>query len=111
MPEPTKRLKKFTRDFPAVALAYEEVGKAVHGAGPLDEKTRALIRLGISVGARLEGAVHSHIRKALEVGVTPDKLRHAVALALPTVGLPSVMAGLSWVDKTIEAARPLRKKR
>jgi len=29
MPEPPKHFKKFTRDFPAVARAYEEVGKAV----------------------------------------------------------------------------------
>ena len=27
--EPPKHFKKFTRDFPAVARAYEEVGKAV----------------------------------------------------------------------------------
>jgi AhpD family alkylhydroperoxidase len=111
MPEPPKHFKKFTRDFPAVARAYEEVGKAVHGTGPLDEKTRALVKLGISVGARLEGAVHSHVRKALEAGVTPDELRHAVVLALPTIGLPSMMAGLSWVDETIDAARPRRTKR
>jgi 4-carboxymuconolactone decarboxylase len=111
MPKPPKRFRKFTRDYPAVADAYERVGSAVHAAGPLDDKTRALIKIGISVGARLEGAVHSHVRKALEIGVTPDELRHAVLLALPTIGLPSMMAGFSWIEDTIDDAQKKRKKK
>jgi len=97
-----KRYQEFTEEFPQVAKSYEELGDAVHAAGPLDEKTRALIKLAISTGARLEGAVHSHARKALKVGVTKEEMRHAVLLALPTIGLPSMMAALSWVDEIIE---------
>lgn len=97
-----KRYQKFQEDYPQVFKAYEELGDAVHAAGPLDEKTRALIKLAISTGARLEGAVHSHTRKALKAGCTPEELRHTVMLALPTIGLPSMMAALSWVDEIIE---------
>lgn len=97
-----KRFQKFTEDYPDVAKAYEELGGAVHNAGPLDEKTRALIKLAISSGARLEGAVHSHARKALKAGVTKEEMRHAVMLALPTIGLPSMMAALSWIDDILD---------
>lgn len=97
-----KRYQRFTEDYPEVAKAYEHLGDAVHNAGPLDEKTRALIKLAISTGARLEGAVHSHTRKALKVGCTPEELRHVVLLSLPTIGLPSMMAALSWIDDIIE---------
>lgn len=97
-----KRFQQFTEKYPAVAQAYEQLGDAVHGAGPLDEKTRALVKLAISTGARLEGAVHAHARKALAAGVKPEELRHAVMLSLPTIGLPSMMAALSWVDDVIE---------
>jgi alkylhydroperoxidase/carboxymuconolactone decarboxylase family protein YurZ len=96
-----KRFKKFTVDYPKVAKAYEALGDAVHTAGSLDPKTRALIKLGISIGARLEGAVHSHVRKALNTGVNEDELRHAALLSLPTIGLPSMMAGLSWIDDVV----------
>lgn len=102
MSEIPKRYQKFQEEFPQVAKAYEELGNAVHSAGPLDEKTRALIKLAISTGARLEGAVHSHTRKALRAGCTPEELRQTVMLALPTIGLPSMMAALSWVDEIIE---------
>lgn len=93
-----ERFQKFTEDFPDVAKAYEELGGAVHSAGPLDEKTRALIKLAISAGARLEGAVHSHTRKALDANCSPKEIRQTVLLSLPTIGLPSMMAALSWVD-------------
>ncbi|MDO8549747.1 MAG: carboxymuconolactone decarboxylase family protein, partial [Ignavibacteria bacterium] len=92
-------------DYPVIAKAYEEMGDAVHATGPLDEKTRALIKLAISTGARLEGAVHSHARKAIAAGCSADELRHVALLSLPTIGLPSMMAALSWIDDIIEAKK------
>lgn len=97
-----KRYKRFMKEFPDVAKSYEEMGNAVHNAGSLDEKTRALIKLAISTGARLEGAVHSHTRKAIQAGCTKEELRHVAMLALPTIGLPSMMAALSWVDDILD---------
>jgi 4-carboxymuconolactone decarboxylase len=97
-----KRFQKFTEDYPDVASAYEALGNAVHSAGPLDEKTRALIKLAISTGARLEGAVHSHARKAIKASASTEEMRQTVLLALPTIGLPSMMAALSWIDDIIE---------
>ncbi len=97
-----KRFRKFTADYPDVADAYASLGDAVHQAGPLDDKTRALIKLAVSTGARLQGAVHSHTRKARAAGATAEELRHVVMLSLPTIGLPSMMAALSWVDDILE---------
>lgn len=97
-----KRYLKFSEDYQDVIKAYEEMGEAVHKAGPLDDKTRALIKLAISTGARMEGAVHSHTRKAIKAGATKEELRHVALLSLPTIGFPSMMAALSWVDDVLE---------
>ena len=97
-----ERFQKFQNDFPKVAKAYEELGTSVHNFGPLDEKTRALIKLAISTGAGMEGAVHSHTRKALEAGCTIDEIKQTVMLALPTIGFPATMAVMSWVEDIIE---------
>lgn len=99
--EVPKPFRLFTETYPDVAEYYERMGHAVHAWGPLDEKTRALVKLAISVGARLEGGVHSQTRKAREAGVEPDEIRHAVLLSLPTVGLPSMMAALTWVEDVL----------
>jgi len=102
MNELPERFKKFQKDFPEVARAYEEFGTAVHKSGPLDNKTRALIKLAISTGAGMEGAVHSHTRKALEASCSKDEIKQTVMLALPTIGFPSTMAVMSWVEDIIE---------
>ncbi len=98
-----KRYRMFMEKYSDVGTAYEQMGDAVHKAGPLDDKTRALIKVAISTGARLEGAVHSHTRKALKAGCTAEEIRHAVLLSLPTLGLPSMMAALSWVDDILDS--------
>ena len=92
------RYLRFREDYPEIAEAYEKLGKTVHEAGPLDDKTRALIKVGISGGAMLEGAFHSHVRKAISAGVTKEELRHVAFLTLPTIGFPSMMALMSWID-------------
>jgi len=98
IPRSYQRLKAERR---AVVEAYEKMGEACAGAGPLSERERSLVKIGISTGARLEGGLHSHVRKALEAGVEPDAIRHAVLLALPTVGLPSMMAALTWIEDVL----------
>lgn len=97
-----KRFMKFKEDYPEIAVAYEKMGNAVHTAGSLDDKNRAVIKLALSAGAGLEGAVHSHTRKALEKGITKEEIRQTILLALPTLGLPKMMAALSWVEDILE---------
>ena len=51
--------QNFERRFPAVKEAFDALGAAEHDAGPLGERERRLIKLGIAVGAESEGAVRS----------------------------------------------------
>lgn len=97
-----KRFVEFTKKFPEVAKAYENLGTAVHRGGPLDEKTRALIKVAISIAAGLEGGAHSHVRKALAAGVKEEELHHVALLAIQTIGFPRAMAGMSWIDDVLK---------
>lgn len=98
MPKIPGWYKDQRKRYPKVFDAYEDLGEACQQAGPLDGKTRALAKLAIAVGARLEGAVHSHARRSLEAGATIDECRHVVLLATTTIGFPAMMAALSWVE-------------
>jgi alkylhydroperoxidase/carboxymuconolactone decarboxylase family protein YurZ len=91
----------FQKKFPAVFKAYDSLGAATSTAGPLDEKTRALVKLGIAVGGQMEGAVHSHTRRAVEAGCSPEEIRHVVLLSTTTMGFPSMMKTLTWVEDII----------
>ncbi|MBM3286189.1 MAG: carboxymuconolactone decarboxylase family protein [Candidatus Eisenbacteria bacterium] len=102
LPEAPKAFRKFQDAHPEVSAAYEALGEAVRRAGPLTGREVALVKLAISIGARLEGAAHAHSRKALAAGIEPEALRQVAILAAPTIGFPPMMAGLGWVEETIE---------
>jgi alkylhydroperoxidase/carboxymuconolactone decarboxylase family protein YurZ len=97
-----ERFTKFIQDYPEVGRSYTSLGKAAAGAGPLEVKTQLLVKLGIAIAADLEGGAHSAARKALDAGCSPEELRHTAILAVTTLGFPSMMKGLSWVDDVIE---------
>ncbi len=99
---PPKSYQQFKKEFPAVVEAYERLGEACHWLGPLDPKTRELIKIGIALGAGLESATRSHVRRALEAGATPEEVRHAALLATTTIGFPSMMRAMTWVNDVLE---------
>ena len=81
-----------------VWTAYEQLGEAAAEAGPLDEKTRRLVKLALAIGCSSEGAVHSHVRRGVSEGIKPEELRHVMLLAIPTLGLPTAVKALTWMD-------------
>jgi 4-carboxymuconolactone decarboxylase len=77
--------------------ALEQLGEVVRQEGPLDEKTSHLIQLAASAAIRSEGAVHSHVRRALKAGAKPEEIYHSVILLTSTIGFPNTSAAMSWV--------------
>ena len=96
--QPPKHFTKFSKNYPEVAEAYSELGDAVHNAGPLDEKTRALIKIAISGGSKTQGAFHAHVRKARRLGISYEEIKHVAILSTPTIGFPNMMALMSWIE-------------
>ena len=92
----------FMERYPDLGDAYLKLGDASLAAGPLSARDAELVKIGVSLGARLESAVRSHARKALEAGATKDEIRHAAMVSVTTVGFPTMMAGLRWVEEAFE---------
>ena len=97
--------KAFVQKFPALADAHESVAQTVETLGPLDKKTCALIKIGISLGAGLESATKSHVRRALEHGATETEIEQAIMLGMNTRGFPSTVAAWHWACQQIERSR------
>ena len=87
---------------PDVWAAYSGLGKTCSEAGPLDGETRRLVKLALAIGAESEGAVHSHVRRGLDEGLTADQLQHVAVLSIPTLGFPQAMAARSWISDLTE---------
>ena len=96
-----KSVTDFKVKYPEVWEAFATLGDSCHQTGPLDEKTRRLVKLGIAIAYRHEGAVHSAARNALESGLTAEEMFHAAILAITTVGWPTAYAAMTWIDDAI----------
>ena len=97
-----ERFRIFCEQHPGVAAAYENLAAECRNAGPLAAREQALARLGVAVGSQIEGAVRSQARKALDAGLSPDEIRHAMMLSLSTIGFPRMMAALVWTEDIFE---------
>jgi 4-carboxymuconolactone decarboxylase len=89
-------------EFGKVMEAHQTFGKELHQAGPLDEKTAQLIQLAGAAGVRAEGAVHSHVKRALKAGAEAAEIYHSIILLASTIGFPAASAALSWARETVE---------
>ncbi|OLC76687.1 MAG: hypothetical protein AUH83_05775 [Deltaproteobacteria bacterium 13_1_40CM_4_68_19] len=96
-----KTYQEFKVRFPKLAEAWDLTREASL-SGPLDEKTQLLVKLGVSIGAMREGAVHSAVRKALQAGIDAPAIEQAVALAASTLGFPSTVAVWTWVRDVLK---------
>ncbi len=93
-----KKPAALARKYPRIWDCFEDLANECHQAGPLDAKTRRLVKLGIALGAGLEGGAHAQVRNALAEGITPEELRHVALLSLTSIGFPASMAALTWID-------------
>lgn len=100
LPQPYQR---FCADHPELATHYEALAVACHEAGPLTDRERRLVKLGIAIGQQSEGAIKSHARRALADGTSAAELRHAALLALTTAGFPAMIAALEWIEEVVAA--------
>lgn len=91
--------KRFEKLFNAV----DNLGKVARDIGPIDQKNSHLIQLAAAASIKSEGSVHSHTRRALEAGASPEEIYHTLILLTSTIGFPTVSAALSWADDIISA--------
>lgn len=90
-----KNLKYLTENHGEIYEAYEKFGGLVHEkGGPIDEKTRWLIKIALSTSCQYQYALRTHILKALKSGCTKEEIEHAILLVAPTCGFPTMMQGL-----------------
>lgn len=93
---PPKPYMELCKLFPETMTALENLGSTLRNAGPLDEKTTHLIQLAGAAAVQSEGSVHSHTRRALQAGTSPEEIAHCLLLLISTIGFPRVAAAFSW---------------
>jgi alkylhydroperoxidase/carboxymuconolactone decarboxylase family protein YurZ len=90
------------RTFGKAMKTHERLGKELLAAGPVSRKQAQLVQLAAAAAVRSEGAVHSHVKRALKAKARPAEIYHTLMLLTSTIGFPAVSAALSWAREIIE---------
>jgi len=93
-----KHYEKNKATYPAYFEALEKLGETIRETSPISEQTMCLINLAAAAAIQSEGSVHSHTRRAVEAGISPEEIRHTILLLTSTIGFPKTMAAMSWVN-------------
>ena len=92
--------------YPKVAKSFDQLAAECSQAGPLGKKTQHLIKLGVAIGAGIEGDIQNLATRALEDGATPDEVKHAVILSLTTAGYPAMIVAMQLVEDSLSGYKP-----
>jgi 4-carboxymuconolactone decarboxylase len=101
LPAPPKPFLEFSRRHPKLAAAWELLHDA-GDVGPLDERTRRLVKLAVAIGALREGAVRASARKAVALGISREEIDQIVALGAGTLGMPASVAVSTWIEAAFD---------
>lgn len=86
------------QDFAVLQAANNLVGAAYLEQRTLDRRTKELLFiLSLTVMRAGKGHIQSHIRVALDLGVSPREVLEAIEIALPEAGIVAFQAGFeAW---------------
>ena len=94
--------KQFVEKYPDVWDAHQKLTLACAEAGPLDRKTRELIKVAISGTAHQETALQRHTIMAVKEGASEIEVYQAILLMITTVGFPRAAAALKWAQAALK---------
>jgi 4-carboxymuconolactone decarboxylase len=85
-------------DFDVLQAANGVVSAAYLNQRTLDRKTKELIFIvSLTVMRASKGHIQSHIRVALDLGVSPQEILEAIEISLPEAGIVAFQAGVeAW---------------
>ncbi|MFD2473632.1 carboxymuconolactone decarboxylase family protein [Amycolatopsis silviterrae] len=101
------------QDFAVLQAANGLVGAAYLDQRTLDRRTKELIFIvSLTVMRAAKGHIQSHIKVALDLGVTPAEILEAIEISLPEAGIVAFQTGFeAWrevvgadgLEPTVEA--------
>ena len=98
-----QHFKKIVKKYPKVWEAHQKLTEACAESGPLDRKTREIIKVAISGASNQETAVERHAVMAMQAGAKKEEVYQAILQLTTIVGFPRTSAALKWAERALTA--------
>ena len=89
--EVSAQVAQLRADIPDTMRGFSAMAQAAGKDGVLDKKTKELIALALSVGARCEPCVGFHAQALVQLGATRQEVAETLGMAVYMGGGPSLM--------------------
>ena len=84
-------IAKLRAEIPDTLRGFSAMAQAASKDGVLDKKTKELIALALSVGARCDPCVGYHAQALVQLGATREEVAETLGMAVYMGGGPSLM--------------------
>lgn len=92
------------QDFPVLKATNGLVSAAYLDQRTLDRRTKELIFIvSLTVMRASKGHIQSHIRVALDIGVSPTEILEAIEISLPEAGIVAFQGGFDAWREVVDA--------
>ena len=89
--ETSAQIAQLRADIPDTMRGFSAMAQAAGKDGVLDKKTKELIALALSVGARCDPCVGYHAQALVQLGATREEVAETLGMAVYMGGGPSLM--------------------
>ncbi|MBX2836676.1 MAG: carboxymuconolactone decarboxylase family protein [Gammaproteobacteria bacterium] len=93
-----RRVGSLAKTAPKVLGAYGQLVQSAMKSGALDDKTKELMAVAISVSVRCEDCILYHTRAAIKLGASEAEYVESLGVAIELGGGPSVVYGARALD-------------
>ena len=97
-----QHFQRFVKTYPDIWAAHQQMSEACAACGPLDRKTRELIKVGIAGATLQETALQRHAVMAVQEGARKAEVYQAILMLITTIGFPRASAALKWAQEALE---------
>ncbi len=102
-PPPPEQTGSYSMLEPRFRDLYFQFYRETYRPSAIDRKTKELIAIAASLGAKCEGCLDGHVKKALKFGATREEISETITIALG-------VAAAGVVDQTDRTAERLKLK-
>ena len=94
----TKQVGQLRKDIPDTMKGFSTMASGAMCDGTLDEMTKELIAMGISIALRCDGCIGFHTKKLIQLGATRQQFEETLGVAVYMGGGPSLMYAAQAMD-------------
>jgi AhpD family alkylhydroperoxidase len=91
-------MRQMHKDIPQTMRMFSQFADQAKKSGALDEKTKELIAVGISIALRCDGCIGFHSRGAVKAGASRAEFMEMIGMAIMMGGGPSTVYGAYAVE-------------